>query len=197
MIPARVALALQTDGWWLRSDIIWHKPNPFPESVRDRPTKSYEHIFLLTKSARYWYDADAIKEPISQSSVKRISQSSFHTQTGGPKDYGKTKVNTNRSARGTLENFAANTAGLRNKRDVWTVATQPFTGAHFAVFPPKLIEPCILAGCPKDGIVLDPFAGSGTTAMVAQKFGRKSISIELNEDYLQMQVDRLLDKANG
>lgn len=178
-IPWRVALALQADGWWLRSDIIWAKPNPMPESVTDRPTKAHEYIFLLTKSAEYFYDHEAIKEGITASSIARISQPGFSEQAGGEKDYGTSGVNPNRSMRKTLENFAGknrkrfrgggaytgdnafdnsaekenevpgngpNLTGTRNKRSVWTVATAPFSEAHFATFPPKLIEPCILAG---------------------------------------------------
>lgn len=145
-IPWRVAFALQDDGWILRSDIIWHKPNPMPESVTDRPTRSHEYIFLFAKSPRYYYDAAAIAEPIKQSSIDRISQPTFDQQHGGPKDYGTTGVNSNRSMRKTLENFAANGSGTRNRRSVWTIPTRPYSGAHFAVFPEQLIEPCILAG---------------------------------------------------
>lgn len=145
-IPWRVAFALQSDGWWLRSDIIWHKPNCMPESVRDRPTKAHEYVFLLAKSERYYYDASAVMEPAAPQSLARIRQRTFAQQTGGPKDYRVTGINSNRSMRQTLENFAKNPR--RNKRDVWSVATAPYKGAHFAVMPPALVEPCILAGCP-------------------------------------------------
>jgi len=147
-IPWRVAFALQADGWWLRSDIIWHKPNCMPESVTDRPTKAHEYVFLLTKSARYFYDAEAIREPICDASLQRINQSTFDRQTGGEKDYGKTGVNMNRSMRQTLENFAesAKNGQGRNKRTVWTIPTAAYSGAHFATFPTALIEPMIAAG---------------------------------------------------
>jgi DNA modification methylase len=211
-IPWRVAFALQADGWYLRQDIIWSKPNPMPESVTDRCTKAHEYIFMLSKSERYYYDQDAIREPLAESSIGRISQENFDHQTGGPKDYGH-RTNTNRSARKALCNLkekyiAAEKWGdrytgweardktiRRNKRSVWEVATAPFTEAHFATFPPALIEPCILAGCPKGGTVLDPFGGAGTTGLVADRLGRNAILIELNEDYAQMARRRIADDA--
>ena len=178
-IPWRVAFALQADGWYLRQDIIWHKPNPMPESVRDRCTKAHEYIFLLSKSDRYFYDADAIKEP-SHSEVQ-----SRHRANGiGVEEQGK------RTGAG---NITAN-CGVRekrNRRSVWTVATKPYKGAHFATFPPDLIRPCILAGCPKDGTVLDPFGGAGTTALVALQEGRKAVLCELNPDYIALAHKRL------
>jgi DNA modification methylase len=314
-IPWLVAFALRADGWYLRSDIIWHKPNPMPESVTDRPTKSHEYIFLLTKSPRYYYDAEAVKEAVSEASIARISQPNFANQKGGAKDYATNGVNGS-SIRQTLERFAENPSG-RNKRSVWTVATAPFSGAHFATFPPKLIEPCILAGtseqgccsecgapwervvelgeiestggspnnrrngitnldgsqnncgvfvqrahvtkgwqptckCKGDGndgaisevgierqpvsvemesgktngrqrrseaqisdtvlaerpqdihgtrrnlkpcTVLDPFAGAGTTGLVASRLGRSFIGIELSPDYLKMAQDRIVDDS--
>jgi DNA modification methylase len=143
-IPWAVAFALRADGWYLRSDVVWNKPNPMPESVRDRPTKSHEYLFLLAKSADYFYDADAVREPLAESSVARISQPTFARQTGGPKDY-RNGTNPNRSARRALENLAADPKG-RNRRSVWTITTKPFKGAHFAVMPPDLVEPCVLAG---------------------------------------------------
>jgi DNA modification methylase len=145
-IPWRVAFALQADGWILRSDVIWQKPAPMPESVTDRPTRAHEYIFLLSKSTRYFYDVTAIAEPISDVSLKRIQQPNFANQTGGEKDYGTTGINESRSMRKTLENFAANGQGTRNKRDVWTVASAQFPGSHFATFPADLILPCVLAG---------------------------------------------------
>lgn len=170
-IPWRVAFALQADGWYLRQDIIWHKPNPMPESVKDRCTKAHEYIFLLSKSSKYYFDHDAIKEPATYAGQMR----------GGSKN-----------------RYEQNAAGMdckvydtRNKRSVWTVKPQPFKGAHFATFPPDLIEPCILAGCPTDGVVLDPFGGSGTTAEVARKHGRNSILIELNPTYVEIARQRL------
>lgn len=148
-IPWMLAFALRKDGWYLRSDIIWSKPNPMPESIKDRPTKAHEYIFLLSKSERYFYDSFAVKEEASPASIARVRQANFANQKGGPKDYGATGVNANRSARKTLENFAKNPG--RNKRDVWHVAVRPFKGAHFATFPPTLIEPCVLAGASEGG----------------------------------------------
>ena len=301
-LPWRVAFALQADGWWLRSDIVWHKPNTMPESVRDRPTRAHEYVFLLTKSARYFYDAAAIREPLAESSIARISQPSFWEQTGGEKDYEASGVNGNRSARGALENLARRTpagwnnhdesnqkgcdpqktdkqrghsrthAGFNdrwddmskqeqqamgaNKRDVWSIATQPYKGSHFATFPEKLCEPCILAGtsergvcgecgapwervvesqrlrngepmpigawpsvssghwryqttvrtlswqptCDHDaevvpGVVLDPFAGSGTTGVVALRHGRSFVGIELNPEYIELARQRIIGDA--
>jgi DNA modification methylase len=184
-IPWRVAFALQADGWYLRQDIIWHKPNPMPESVTDRCTKSHEYVFLLSKSARYFYDADAIKEPVTQSTAERLTQPTLDRQNGSNRVPGKT--NGNMKAVGNID--------TRNKRSVWTVTTAPYSKAHFATFPPKLIEPCILAGCPEGGVVLDPFLGSGTTAAVAQNLGRKCIGIELNEEYAQLARDRFSQRV--
>jgi DNA modification methylase len=178
-IPWMLAFALRADGWYLRQDIIWNKPNPMPESVQDRCTKSHEYIFLLSKAQKYYYDNDAIKEPITDSSKARLEQD-LENQTGSDRVPGKT--NGNMKAVGS-EN--------RNKRSVWTVTTKPYSGAHFAVFPSDLIEPCILAGAPVNGIVLDPFMGSGTTAQVAQNLGRKYLGCELNLDYKDLQDKRL------
>lgn len=147
-IPWRVAFALQADGWYLRQDIIWHKPNPMPESVRDRCTKAHEYIFLLSKSPRYYFDSEAIRE----------------TAVG---------------------------SDTRNRRSVWSIPTRPFKGAHFATFPPDLIKPCILAGCPTGGTVLDPFSGAGTTGLVCQQTGRGYVGVELNPDYLELQRQRV------
>lgn len=171
-IPWRIAFALQDAGWWLRSDIIWAKGNPMPESVRDRPTKAHEYLFLLAKAERYYYDADAIAE----TSMQPIGTAAL----------------TGQKKRGQLQDLASSTLGTnqgrttRNKRSVWNINTQPYAGAHFAVFPEKLIEPCILAGCPAGGTVLDPFGGSGTTARVAKRLGRRCILIEQNEAYAEM-----------
>lgn len=282
MMPARVALALQADGWYLRSDIVWSKPNPMPESVTDRPTRSHEYIFLLSKSERYFYDGDAIKEPGREASQRRLNQPSFDSQTGGAKDYGE---GSNRSARKMLVNLRDKQrsherrhAGFNdrwdsmshqeqcsmmvNKRDVWTVASEPTPEAHFATFPRKLIEPCILAGTSERGccsecgapwvrvtetsyeptartsppnkgrlgafgeraanmtrdgfvpnrekqvtttgwrpscshdapsvpcLVLDPFIGSGTTGIVAEKFGRRWVGLDLSEDYIAIAQKR-------
>lgn len=174
-LPWRVAFALQADGWYLRSEIIWAKPNPMPESVRDRPTKSHEFIFLLAKSQRYFYDAQAIKEPC----VRGFADSRL--------DAGKTLGHQLRRA----SHRPRVDGGTRNKRDVWTVATAPFSGAHFAAFPPELIRPCIRAGCPAGGVVLDPFGGSGTTGLVAMQEGRRSILIELNPEYCTIARERI------
>lgn len=192
-IPWRVAFALQADGWWLRSDIIWFKPNPMPESVTDRPTKSHEYLFLLTKSSRYMYDADAIAEDAAwerwgdQTVIKPQ-----HGTASWIKPKSKQELVGNRRYDGVNGRWDANPdkPKTRNKRSVWTVATQPYSGAHFATFPPKLIEPCILAGSREGDTVLDPFMGSGTTALVARKHGRKSIGIDINADYLDLAIQR-------
>jgi DNA modification methylase len=180
-IPWRVALALQADGWWLRQDIIWHKPNPMPESVTDRCTKAHEYIFLMSKSAKYFYDADAVREKASQSSVDRWA--------GDLSARNPAHGNSAQSVNGE-QTFGTPDNG-RNKRSVWTVTTRSYSGAHFATFPPKLIEPCILAGCPKGGTVLDPFMGSGTTAQVAIGLGCNAVGIELNPEYCDLIKRRL------
>lgn len=214
-IPWRVAFALQADGWYLRQDIIWHKPNPMPESVRDRCTKAHEYIFMLSKRPRYYYDADAIKNPPSEALLAQIQQGYAGTDS---KDYGRGGA---QSASGTKSRIIENArkkmdkqrghsrrhAGFNdrwdamtkaeqaalgsNKRSVWTITTKPFNGAHFATFPPDLIEPCILAGCPEGGTVLDPFGGSGTTAGVAMKHGRNAILCELNPEYAALVPARI------
>jgi DNA modification methylase len=173
-IPWRVAFALQADGWYLRSDIIWHKPNPMPESVTDRPTKAHEYLFLLSKAERYYYNAGSIAE-----------KSIIGILDGGTNPYNLITQTGGRDS----QNLGGSD-GTRNKRSVWTVATQPYSEAHFATFPPKLIEPCILAGCPSGGLVLDPFAGSGTTLQVAQQLGRRGVGIELNPAYIELAEQR-------
>jgi DNA modification methylase len=180
-IPWRVAFALQADSWYLRQDIIWHKPNPMPEAVKDRCTKAHEYIFLLSKSPRYHFDAESIAEAVAVSSVARLRQdiAQQHVSERVP---GKTN--------GTMKAVGGRD-GKRNRRSVWTVTTKPFKGAHFATFPPDLIEPCILAGCPIGGTVLDPFGGAGTTGLVAERLGRNSALIELNPEYCQMARDRI------
>jgi DNA modification methylase len=177
-IPWRVAFALQADGWYLRQDIIWHKPNPMPESVRDRCTKAHEYIFLLSKSPRYYFDNEAIKEPAVRAGQKAGGQ--------GRKDheFGKAHGDVHRGS------LSGNVADTRNRRSVWTVPTRPFKGAHFATFPPDLIEPCILAGAPVGGMVIDPFGGAGTTALVSDKLGRESTLIELNPEYAALASER-------
>jgi len=181
-IPWRTAFALQSDGWYLRQDIIWAKPNPMPESVRDRCTKSHEYIFLLAKSPRYYFDADAIKEPAIHDGrvVKATGSESKNANAGFGSDTKK-----GFTERDTL------VGERRNRRSVWTIATQPFPEAHFAVFPPKLVEPCILAGAPVGGLVLDPFCGTGTTGMVALRHGRRFVGIELNAEYVEMAHRRI------
>ena len=186
-IPWRVAFALQGQGWYLRSDIIWHKPNPMPESVTDRPTKAHEYIFLMSKNAKYYYDADAIREDISSESYKRLAQD-VGSQDGSDRVPFKTN--------GPMKAVGGLTGA--NKRTVWTVTTQPYSEAHFATFPEKLIEPCVLAGCPKDGIVYDPFMGAGTTAKVALRADRNFIGSELNQEYCEIankRIDKLLNQT--
>ncbi len=173
-IPWRVAFALQDDGWYLRQDIIWHKPNPMPESVQDRCTKAHEYVFLLTKQPRYYYDMTAIQEAAVCGSNGSSFVSEYDIQT---------KPNLGKGKR--------EDSNVRNKRSVWTVATAPYQGAHFATMPPKLVEPCILAGCPVGGVVLDPFAGSGTTGAVATSLGRNFVGIELNPAYVELAEERI------
>ena len=178
-IPWRVAFALQADGWYLRSDIIWHKPNPMPESVTDRPTKAHEYLFLMAKSGSYYYDQDSVREPAVS---KGPRGGSLYHETGREAALGRKRWEGERSSKPYEEG--------RNRRSVWTIATKPYRGAHFAVFPSALIEPCILAGAPEGGTVLDPFAGSGTTLMVARQHNRRAIGIELNPDYIPLILER-------
>jgi DNA modification methylase len=179
-IPWRVAFALQADGWYLRCDIIWHKPNPMPESVRDRPTKSHEYLFLLAKSEVYHYDFEAIKEDAKTDSHKKPAKRGEFN--------GKTEAIEGRNSFRALQE-------KRNKRSVWTVPTLGFPDAHFATFPPDLIKPCIIAGCPKGKTVIDPFSGSGTTSHVAKELGRKAIAIDLNPGYLEMNKNRIVQEV--
>lgn len=194
-IPWRVAFALQADGWYLRSDIIWHKPNPMPESVTDRPTRAHEYLFLLSKSARYYYDAAAIKEPAkypggpnSPESIKSPYGQGFTRRADKQSGHGRRHAGFNARWDGMTRDEQV--ALGANKRSVWTVATKPYKGAHFATFPPDLIRPCILAGAPAGGVVLDPFGGSGTTGAVAKAHGRKAVLIEANPDYCALSMDR-------
>jgi len=183
-IPFRVAFALQADGWWLRQDIIWAKPNCMPEPVKDRCTKSHEHIFLLTKSQNYYFDSEAIKER----AVTKSSSGNDCTDTR--LTYGVGGGNTGlKDLRKKYKKDGLPTH--RNKRSVWWVSPKPFKGAHFAVYPPELIEPCILAGCPEGGIVLDPFGGSGTTGAVAIKHDREAVLIELSAEYAKLMPKRI------
>ena len=183
-IPWRLAFALQADGWYLRQDIIWSKPNVMPESVKDRCTKAHEYIFMFAKNQRYYFDADAIKEPSVMRPQNRHTKRSEHPK--GDEGRGQHR----RPEGGTAYDG-------RNRRSVWTVNTKPFSGAHFAVYPPELIEPCILAGSPKDGHVLDPFGGSGTTGLVAADLGRNATLIELNPDYGNIIRSRLEHRLHG
>ena len=175
-IPWMLAFALRADGWWLRQDIIWNKPNPMPESVKDRCTKSHEYIFLLSKSKQYFYDNEAIKEPVKQDwGTRDRTNGKYHNPGSGLAPHSGLSKSYDR----------------KNKRSVWTVTNKPYKGAHFACFPPDLIEPCILAGSEENDIVLDPFMGSGTTAMVAKKHNRNYLGCELHEDYASLQTDRI------
>ena len=188
MIPNRIAIALQDDGWWIRSEIIWHKPNPMPESTKDRPTSCHEKIWLITKSKKYYYDADAIREPVAQGTITRLSEKNLKNQKGSTRGNGGMKPNGNMKAVGNME--------TKNKRNVWTITTKPCKEAHFATFPKDLIEPCIKAGCPEGGVVLDPFGGSGTTGIVAKSLNRTAILIELNPSYIEIAKKRI-DKELG
>jgi len=204
-IPWRVAFALQDDGWYLRQDIIWAKPNPMPESVTDRCTKAHEYIFLLTKSAKYFYDHDAIKEASTfaapgnkthAAATEFENGDSHHRTKSGLVGYAEKMRGTLRPNEGfnkkwDLMSREEQAAFGRNKRSVWNVATRPFPDAHFATFPEDLIRPMILAGCPADGIVYDPFMGAGTTALVAHKFGRQWIGSELSAEYCDIAAKRL------
>ncbi len=199
-IPWLLAFALRSDGWYLRSNIIWQKDNPMPESVRDRPSRCYEHVFLLTKSKRYFYDAAAIAEPIAPTTAAR-----YRSQRSGSSKYaaevpGQGKVQgINRAREGGYYDDALMPT-MRNKRDVWLINTVPYKGGHFAAFPPKLAETCILAGCPKGGVVLDPFFGSGTTGLAAKNLDRRYIGIELNAEYCALaraRIDGNTKKVKG
>lgn len=199
-IPWMLAFSLRADGWYLRQDIIWHKPNPMPESVKDRCTKSHEYIFLLSKSKNYYFDAEAISEPVAESTIERLSQN-IEKQKGSNRVPGKT----NGAMKAVSPRFGGNKYGnsqdvfsrtksgneyefrpRRNRHDVWTVSTTPFNDAHFATYPEKLVKPCILAGCRVGGVVLDPFFGSGTTGRVAEMLGRTYLGIELNSEYIEI-----------
>jgi DNA modification methylase len=195
-IPWRVALALQADGWFLRSDIIWSKPNPMPESVTDRPTKAHEYLFLLAKSQRYYYDAEAIKE---EAAWERWGDQTIKKENPGKVSWMKPKSKQELIGKRTYSGFnqrwdQAEQDGtvpkFRNKRSVWEIATEPYPGAHFAVMPTKLVEPCILAGSKKGDLILDPFGGSGTVSLVSQWHQRSSIYIDLNPKYLPMALER-------
>lgn len=204
-VPWMLAFALRSDGWYLRQDIVWNKSNCMPESVKDRCTKSHEFIFLLSKAPKYYFDAEAISEPIAGSSTKRYLQN-LESQRGSDRQPGKS----NGPMKAVLPRFGGKKYGnrtevetrtksgkvyvptmRRNRRDVWTVSTASFKGSHFAVFPEKLVEPCVLAGCPEGGTVLDPFAGSGTAGVVAKRLHRDFLGIEINAEYASMAADRI------
>lgn len=216
-IPWRVAFALQAAGWYLRQDIIWHKPNPMPESVTDRCTKAHEYIFLLSKSPKYYYDHEAIKVPIADSvkNDKRLYKDDYETgrpergypgaaSKGGGHLKARKSGNLARKAgteRGCPEGTGSNVCGsvpwegfTANRKSVWKVSTKPFKGAHFATFPPDLIEPCILAGCPVGGVVLDPFGGAGTTGVVCVRNDRNYLLIEINPEYKALAEQRIADE---
>lgn len=214
-IPWRVAFALQADGWYLRQDIIWAKPNPMPESVTDRCTKSHEYLFLLSKSERYSFDSDAIREVATSSwdadnckapdgwDTGPGGHGAFHRE-GRQKGASGNKARKPSSERGCPDNSGSNVCGsvpwegsTRNKRSVWTVPTMPFKEAHFATFPEALIEPCVLAGAPMGGTVLDPFMGAGTTAVVAQRLGRQYVGCELNPEYADIARRRIAGTTMG
>ena len=190
-IPWMLAFALRDSGWYLRNDIIWMKENPMPESCKDRCSRCYEHIFLLSKSRKYYFDAKAISEPIAPATAERLKRG----MKGGNK-YDKpvpgqpqTQAINRPRAHGEISDGMINP--MRNKRDVWVVNTVPFKGGHYAAYPPKLVEPCLLAGCPEGGVVLDPFFGSGTTGMVAKQLNRHYIGIELNPEYAELAEARI------
>lgn len=200
-IPWMVAFALRDNGWYLRQDIIWHKPNPMPESVTDRCTKSHEYIFLLAKSAKYYYDHEVIKTKMADSSLSRLAQD-VENQVGSDRVPGKTngkmkavgKKNETSQIFGSRSGHSGNyffDTGFANKRSVWTVNTMPYSEAHFATFPERLITDMIKAGCPENGIILDPFMGAGTTALVARKLHRNFVGIELNPEYVEIANKRL------
>lgn len=213
-IPWRLAFALQEDGWYLRQDIIWRKPNPMPESVTDRCTKAHEYLFLLSKSRKYYFDQESIAEPLAPTSIERLAQENWEKQQGSDRVPGKTNGAMKAVGGSRRNSFARETkysagdhgqkgqhrpdrpdvdySDKRNKRSVWDVPTGGFKGAHFATFPPDLVRPCILAGSPRGGLVLDPFGGAATTAMVAMQEGRRAILTELNPEYAALGHQRLL-----
>lgn len=188
-IPWMLAFALRADGWYLRQDIIWHKPNPMPESVRDRCTKAHEYIFLMSKSKQYYFDNQAIMEPAKYGEEHAKKATSWGTNRKHPNKANVTDyafIGNNH----TTSKMKDGSYG-KNKRSVWTVTTKPYKGAHFATYPPNLIRPCIMAGCPVGGTVLDPFGGSGTTAAVANEEGRNAILCELNPEYIPLIEERI------
>lgn len=194
-IPWLLAFALRADGWYLRQDIIWHKTNAMPESVRDRCTKAHEYIFLLSKSSRYYFNAAAISVPIAESSTKRYQPGKANGKMkASPPRFGGEKYGSDQSEESRTKSGKPYVPTLRrNKRSVWSIATAQFKAAHYATFPEKLVEPCILAGCPEGGTVLDPFAGSGTTGVVSKRLRRNFVGVEINPEYWQLAMDRILN----
>lgn len=192
-VPWMVAFALRTDGWYLRQDIIWHKPNPMPESVKDRCTKAHEYVFLLSKSPKYYFDSKSIKEPVSDATIKRSKYRWQRTQNGGGSPESMNGYDYSNQDFGEM---SVDLAG-RNKRSVWSIPTKSYKGAHFATFPEKLVEPCILAGSKENDTVLDPFCGSGTTGVVALRYGRKFIGIDLNPEYIKLAEQRIQTFLSG
>jgi DNA modification methylase len=210
-----VAIALQEDGWWVRSEIIWGKPNPMPESVTDRPATAHEKMWLLSKSARYFYDADAVRLPSKDVSIARLDRAnngyhapgqSAHTGVVGPRKSDKQRGHGRRHAgfndrwdAMSKSGHLANGRNLRNFEpppfDVWNIATKPFSEAHFATFPPNLVLPCILAGCQEGGVVLDPFGGAGTVGLVADRLKRDAVLIEMNPEYCDLAHRRIAGDA--
>jgi len=213
LVPQRLLIALQDSGWIVRSDIIWHKPSCLPESVKDRPTKSYEHVFLIVKSRDYWYDHEAIAEPITDESAKRmlrgVGENHKNIEIPGQSPHTLHQPRKNRKYDGEESNIGGNGTSFnghsgyrksdgtlminskRNRRDVWTINAASFKGSHFAVFPIELVELMIRAGCPEDGIVLDPFMGSGTTGLIARRLSRNFIGCDLNPQYVAMAEERI------
>lgn len=187
MIPNRVAIALQENGWYIRSEIIWVKPNHMPESVKDRPTCCHEKIWLITKNKKYYYDSDSIKEPLSESSIKRYKS---NWKGNGKRDYPFSQKNNLDKYFGS-DKAKEDALKGKNKRNVWTITTKPCREAHFATFPIDLIEPCVLAGCKENGTILDPFSGAGTTGIAAKKYNRNAVLIELNPKYIEIAKKRI------
>lgn len=206
-IPWMLAFALRADGWWLRSDIIWHKPNPMPESIVDRPTSAHEHVFLLSKSSRYFYDAAALREPVSESTNARLSQD-VQAQVGSIRANGGARAEKPMKAVGrkfdpgagnknnpSFDAAMAIMPSERNSRNVWTIASQPYSGAHFATMPPALAARCIKGGSRPGGMVLDPFGGAGTTGLAADRLGRRATLLELNPEYAELARSRINAEA--
>lgn len=189
-LPWQLALRLREDGWYLRSNIIWHKENAMPESCKDRPSRSYEHIFLLTKNKSYYYNYEALAQPIAESSRRRYMSAVGEKNKYMDKNTGMNLQNLNKP-RKRHEYTEKTIPKVRNARDIWTINPTSFRGKHYAVFPPKLVERCILGGCPNEGLILDPFMGSGTVGMVAKKMGRQYVGIEINKDYCEIAKKRI------